>query len=277
MSADKVTLAYLHPGTVTETFSTSKTDLLFCDAFGQQRIVSHQFGVMAQQCGSGGIVDGRNAIAAKLLDHSEADWLLMIDSDMGFDADLLERLMGAADADERPVVGALAFAVKTDGPGPHGAPRYRCQPTVYDLYEDETRVGFVPRFDYERDALVRTAATGAACVLIHRRVFAEIRDKYGPIWFDQVRHPKGPNFSEDLAFSIRVAACGFPMFVHTGIKTSHDKGVIVFDEEWFDAEQALKPLKAMKVPPAPPAPPEGRPSTSPPRNRAERRRKARAK
>jgi hypothetical protein len=71
-------------------------------------------------------------------------------------------------------------------------------------------------------------------VLIHRSVFEKIRDGYGPNWFDRVVIPKGPKgatkFGEDMSFCIRAKACGFPIYVHTGVKTTHDKGGVFFDE-----------------------------------------------
>jgi hypothetical protein len=55
------------------------------------------------------------------------------------------------------------------------------------------------------------------------------------VWFDTIRHPKGAHFSEDLAFCIRLAACGIPLHVHTGIRTTHDKGGVFLDEAHYDA------------------------------------------
>ena len=91
----------------------------------------------------------------------------MVDSDMGFAHDTVEQLVAAADPVERPVVGGLAFAYKTDGKTSFYGTRYRCTPTIYDFVELEDKVGFVPRMAYERDALLQCSGTGGACVLIH--------------------------------------------------------------------------------------------------------------
>jgi len=237
-----VSVGFLHPGHLAACFSESLQDLLFHDAFGAQRVISHTFGKMGKSCGAGGIVAGRNQLARVVIDESESEWLLMVDSDMGFEHDLLERLIEAADPKARPVVGALCFAQKTAGKASGYGVRYRACPTLYDFIEQDDIVGFAPRLTYERDTLQVVSATGAACVLIHRSVLEGVRAKYGDVWFDQITHPKGPTtFSEDLSFCIRVAGAGFPLHVHTGIKTGHDKGGVYLDEDFYDTQHVAVP------------------------------------
>jgi GT2 family glycosyltransferase len=238
-----VTVGFLHPGYYQACFAESLKELLFFDATGAQRIVSHDFGQLGKNCGSGGIVDGRNQLARVMCDESQAEWLFMVDSDMGFAPDTVERLIAAADPILRPVVGGLAFAQKTDGKASFGGIRYRCQPTIYRWYDQDDKVGVVPQFDYPRDQLVECAATGGACLLIHRTVFEKIRTRYGDNWFTPVTHPKGTTFSEDLSFCIRVAGADLPLFVHTGVRTTHDKGSVFLDEEYFDRQQAALALQ----------------------------------
>jgi hypothetical protein len=241
VTAAKVAVGYLHPGHYAACFAESLTDLLFHDAAGAQRVVSHDHGKLAKECGSGAIVDGRNVLARVVLDESEAEWLFMVDSDMGFAGDTLERLLAEADPVDRPVIGALCFAHKTDGRGEFYGTRYRACPTLYDFVDLDDKVGFVPRFDYPRGELVRVGATGGACILIHRDVLAKIRAAYGDVWFDPITHPKGPTrFSEDLSFCVRVAGVGADIHVHTGIRTTHDKGGVFLDEPFYDRQQAAK-------------------------------------
>lgn len=236
-----VTVGFLHPGHYQACFAESLKELLFFDATDKQRIVGHDHGQIGKECGSGQIVDGRNQLAKFICDDSKAEWLFMVDSDAGFAPDTLERLIEAADPKDRPIVGALAFAHKTDGRAAFGGIKYRACPTIYRWYEDDTKAGFVPTFDYERDALIGCSATGGHCVLIHRSVLEKIRAEYGDIWFTPVVHPKA-TFSEDMSFCIRAAGVGALIFVHTGIKTTHDKGGVFLDEEYFDRQQAAKGL-----------------------------------
>lgn len=244
MNPGAVTVGYLHPGHLAACFARSLRDLLFADLAGEQRIVSHRFGEIDKECGSGGIVEGRNMLAKYMCDDSDAEWLFMVDSDMGFSDDTVERLIRAADPERRPVVGGLAFAQKTDGRSSHYGVRYRCQPTLYDFYEDDEKIGVVPRFEYPRNELVQVAATGGACLLIHRTALESIRSKFGDVWFDMIRHPKGVLFSEDLSFCVRLAACDLPLHVHTGIRTTHDKGGVFLDEEFYDAQRAARVIKS---------------------------------
>lgn len=239
MTPGAVSVGFLHPGHYAACFAESLQDLLFHDLAGEQRIVSHTHGKLGKECGSGAIVSGRNTLARVMCDESPAEWLFMVDSDMGFAPDTVERLIAAADPLERPVVGGLAFAHKTDGKAEFHGIRYRACPTLYDFVDLPDKVGFAPRLDYPRDVLVPVGATGGACLLIHRTVLERIRERYGDVWFDPITHPKGPTvFSEDLSFCVRVAGVGVPMFVHTGIKTTHDKGGVFLDEEFFDRQQA---------------------------------------
>jgi len=237
-----VSVGFLHPGHYAACFAESLKDLLFFDAAGAQRIVSHAHGQLGKQVGSGGIVSGRNQLAKVMCDESEAEWLFMVDSDMGFEPDTLERLLAAADSTERPVIGALCFACKTAGKAAHYGVRYRAVPTLYSFYEDDDRIGFVPMMDYPTDAVVPVAATGGACVLIHRTVLERIRDRYGDVWFDTISHPKGAVFSEDLSFCVRAAGIGVATHVDTSVKTTHDKGFVFLDEEFYRTTPREAPL-----------------------------------
>lgn len=240
-----VTVGFLHPGHWSACFANSLLDMMFYDAANNQNVVSNPHGLASQECGAGNIHSGRNKIATDVI-GGNTEWLFMIDSDMGFAADTVDRLIEAADPTERPIVGGLAFACKSDGAGDLFARRYRACPTVYQMYETDTEVGFVPMFDYPRDQLVEVDGTGMACVLIHRSVLEKIYADHGDRWFNPIEVPKGPTgrteFGEDLSFCIRARAAGFPIFIHTGIKTTHDKGGVFLDEGTYDLQQAMKAI-----------------------------------
>jgi hypothetical protein len=235
-----VAVAYLHPGEVSAAFSMSLLKLMLHETFraGFPPLV------IANRCASGNIVAGRNEVAQQFLDGTSVEWLLFVDSDMGFAPDSVEKLIASAHPKDRPVVGGLCFAVKRTGTDPDThAERFACAPTVYVWREFEDRAGFQVVEDYERDAMVLTSATGAAFVLIHRTVLEAIREAYGDHWFDRIPHekprPHGTLFSEDMSFSIRVAGVDCPMYVNTAVKTCHDKGGMFFDEQAWDRQQAL--------------------------------------
>lgn len=241
----KVAFGYLHPGELSACFVDSMIDMLFYDAQTNGRFL-HSHGKMGKRAGSGGIVDGRNQLARVMLDESDADWLLMIDSDMGFGHDTCERLIESAHAKDRPIMGGLCFAYAQDGRASFGGARWRPSPTLYDWFEDGNDVGFHHRWDYfEGDRVQSVSGTGAACILIHRFALETIRETYGEDqWFEPVLHPRGRKFSEDLSFCIRAAGCDLPLHVDISVKTTHHKGAIYYDEELYFADQAHRKASA---------------------------------
>lgn len=244
MKRGAVTVGYLHPGSLAACFATSKTELLLFDASHKQRIMGHSVGELGLQAHAAQIDEARNKLARSMLDDSEAEWLFVVDADMGFDHDIVERLVRAANPDDRPVVGGLCFGQKTDGAGTFHSRRFRIIPTIFSMYETDTEVGFVPMLDYPRDDLVECDATGAACLLIHRSALQRVRDTYGDRWFSPLEVPKGADgrtrFSEDMSFCLRLKAAGIPLYVHTGIQTTHDKGGVFLDEHSYDIQNLTR-------------------------------------
>ena len=161
-------VAHLSPGEWSACFGASLIDLLFYDVAHNKRIVSHQFGHMHKEAGADNIYAARNKCCQVMLDETQAEWLWFVDSDMGFAPDTVDALVRSADPASRPVVGGLAFALKSDGVGPMFARRYRAQPTIYLMAEVDDEVGFTPMFDYPPDSVFPVDGTGAACLLIHR-------------------------------------------------------------------------------------------------------------
>lgn len=214
-------IAFLHPNEYAASFGQSLTGLLGWDAHQSGHIGAYAF----VRCGSSGIPEGRNQVAAQLLGEPEhIEWLFFVDADMGFAPDVLDRLHAAADPVERPIVGALCFAQReTKSDGMNG---FRCEarPTLYQWIEHPDGVNrFTGSAHYPVNTLVEVAATGAACVLIHRSVFEKVAEEYGPIWFDRVRRPEGGLLGEDISFFARCGAVQIPVFVHTGIRATHFK------------------------------------------------------
>lgn len=187
----------------------------------------------------------RNRACAFLLDESEADWLVMIDSDMGFDEDALYRLIDAADPAERPVLGALCFGLKKVKTDMRGGWYTEPFPTLYDWRPNSTgKNGFALRFDYTPNCVTQVAATGAAFLLIHRSVLDKVRAEHGDTWFDRARmEPDQGLMGEDISFCARLGRLGVPVFVHTGIPTTHLKPVWV-DEDYYLGQRALAALRA---------------------------------
>lgn len=247
--AGAVVPAVVDGGTWSASFGLSWTDMMLADQAGAGRILgehgSQQY--IRKQAGTMGVASARSEIAEHFLKHTAAEWLFMVDSDMGFGSDTLERLISSAEINNVKVLGALCFAQKVDrargasGVDANYAVRYRIEPTLY-RWAEITKTGergFQSLTKYQRDAFQRVAGTGAACMLVHRDALVAV----GPEPFMPITDPTGGGngtprtFSEDLSFCIRASASEVDMGVDTSIKTSHFKGGIYLDETEFAMQQ----------------------------------------
>src|SRR6185436_472199 len=155
--------------------------------------------------------------AVRALLNSDLDWLLFVDSDMGFEPLALDKLLAVADPVNRPVVGALCFGLQHRDPDGMGGFDTKPFPTLFDFVKGTFEI----RWDYPRAAVTRVAATGCAFLLIHRDVLAKFDDG---TWFDRAR--LGTELlGEDLSFCARAGEMGTPIHVHTGVRTSHHKSL----------------------------------------------------
>lgn len=224
-------------------FGLSWTEMMLADQAGPGRILRPGGQFVRKLAGTMGVAAARNEIAAYFLTQ-DAEWLFMVDSDMGFAPDTVERLITTAEANQVQIVGGLCFAQKVDpdlAQGPFSAVRYRIQPTLYRYLEVESNGerGFQAITKYRRDTYQEVAATGAACLLVHRDALEAI----GPDPFMPITDPTaGGNgtprtFSEDLSFCIRAQAAGLTVGVDTSVKTTHYKGGIYLDEVAFAMQQ----------------------------------------
>lgn len=245
-----VAVGFMDGGTWSASFGLSYRDLLLQDVMTRQRIVRPGGLELRALTGAGGLAGGRNKIARDFLEVTDAEYLFMIDTDMGFAPDIVERLVESC-GPERPVVGALCFACLRFPPPDSQAhmygERFTIQPTLYHYVEQPDSIGFLPISDYPRNELVQVSGTGAAALMIHRSALELVADKFGPVWFDPITHPTalkgGPRtFSEDLSFCLRIAAVDLPLWVDTRVKTNHHKGVLFLDEETFDLSRMAREL-----------------------------------
>jgi GT2 family glycosyltransferase len=159
----------------------------------------------------------RNMVVTGFLEDHTAPWLFMADTDMKLPWDTIDRLVAAADPQDRPVVGGLCF---TENPG--GEPL----PTLYELVEDgDGQPAFARHESWPDDGLVRVTATGAACLLIHRDALEHVGKSSGcpaAPWFRE-SVLGGSLIGEDLTFCLRLGAAGIPVHVATGVRTGHMK------------------------------------------------------
>lgn len=227
-----VLFGYLHSNDLGSNFHRSLLGLVSHDMAHQRRL--HSWAQV--KCAAGGIPEGRNQLAARLLENDDCDWLFMADSDMGFEPVALDLLLSQADPVERPIVGGLCFASREAADDGMGGFRTVPRPTMFDWVEHpDGHWRFTGRHHYPFNALVRCAATGGAFLLIHRTVLRQVCDEFGPVWFDRVRGTDNSLIGEDISFFTRTAALGIPCHVHTGIRTTHLKSQWVSENDFWNS------------------------------------------
>jgi GT2 family glycosyltransferase len=207
-----VLISYLHRDTVSHCFMQSLLDLQRHDKADRGAVA----GLLPIFCPSGRLGPARNQQCAAM-SKVDADWLWLVDSDMGFEPDALYRLMDAAHPQHRPVVGALnavGFLGESDGRGGYAT---HALPGVYD-----SALQIMQRVP--DNAVIKATGTGAACLLIHHSVLDRIANAIGPAWFTERDWPgSSDRLSEDLSFCTRLRDLGVPVYVHTGVRTTHHK------------------------------------------------------
>jgi hypothetical protein len=229
MPIGDVMLGYLHPNEVSASFHKSLLNLIGWDMAHDRRLDAWS----TVKCATGGVPEGRNQLMAAFLE-SKSEWLFMVDADMGFDRMTLDMLLSVADAKERPIVGGLCFAQREAFEDQMGGFRCVPRPTIFDyVTHPDGHTRFTGRAHYSVNTLIRCAATGGACLVIHRSVGEAIRDEHGPVWFDRVRGTDGSLIGEDISFFVRCQALDIPCHVHSGIRTTHLKNLWVAEDDFW--------------------------------------------
>ena len=226
-----VLVGYLHPHEVSTSFHKSLMGLVGFDMARDRRLN----GWASIKCASGGIPEGRNQLATALL-NSDCEWLFMVDADMGFEPVGLYQLLSLADPVNRPIVGGLCFAQREAFDD--GSNGFRCvpRPTIFDwVQHDDGHWRFTGRSHFPVNSLVQCAATGGAFILIHRSVFERIKESEGECWFDRVRGTDGSLIGEDISFFVRCQALDIPLFIHTGIRTTHLKNLWLGESDFWQS------------------------------------------
>lgn len=217
MFEGKVFITNINPGSVRTKFVESVLGLLEHDAKHWQRVYTFRMLTFGPALGV-----GRNVLVDGFLD-TKADWMLMIDSDMTFPPDALDRLALHADEKERPIVGGLCMTSD-------GKPVIKRWLSNYEM----GNVEFAPT----DGQIIKVDGTGAAFLLVHRRVFEKMRDEPladdQPFWFGEMclGGPKRQLLGEDTGFCARAQLAGFPIYVVRGVGIGHEKHII-FTEEGF--------------------------------------------
>jgi glycosyltransferase involved in cell wall biosynthesis len=214
---------------VTATFERSMFEMAIAD--GGAQIAE----VLRPRTSMNDLPVARNAAMEMMLEDGR-EWLLFIDSDMGFQPTALAALRQSADPVERPVISALCFAQRDLSPDGRNGFRWEPRPTIMDWLDyPDGRQRFTFRHFYPVNMLVQCDASGAAFLLIHRSVALRMFNRFGKNWFTRIDDPDGL-MSEDLSFFWRLLQLDGPghCFVHTGVRITHQKETWVAESDFWD-------------------------------------------
>ena len=194
--------------------------LLAMDLIHVARDRKGHFDHMVQVGNVGLTTRSRNVVVKTFLETTDAEWLLMIDSDERLSLDTWHKLIDAAHDKDRPIVSGLVFAAffdENDG--------LRPVPTIYRM---DSEKGLEAIDAYPINEIIEVDAVGTGCLLIHRSVLLEMQKQATPnqgqswAWFVEGAID-GTYFGEDLLFSKRLKSMGFPIHAHTGAILPHHK------------------------------------------------------
>ena len=209
---DRVCIGMVNNGTIDA--------LLAMDLIHIAREKDGHFDHMVQVGNVGLTTRSRNVVVNTFLETTNANWLLMIDSDERLSLDTWHKLIDSAHDKDRPIVSGLVFAAFFDGED-----ALRPVPTIY-LMDSER--GLQPIDGYPENQLIEVDAVGTGCILIHRSVLLEMQKQATPnqgknwAWFVEGAID-GTYFGEDLLFSKRLKSMGYKIFAHTGAILPHHK------------------------------------------------------
>lgn len=233
MGANRVAVGFIHPGEVAGSFTQSLALTLLRD--GPPKRITAVIEVQS----SPRIAEGRSQVVDGFLHQTTADWLWMVDSDMAWDPEAFDVLCKHTDAKTTPIIGGLCFG---GGRSVDDAGRPHLFPTIYQLVDNgDGDLGTKVVYDYPRDELISVGATGAAFLLVHRKVFTRMQSMLRTMpdgtpnpypWFAEVVR-KGRAVGEDITFCLRAKAAGFPIHIHTGARVRHQKRFYL-DEALYD-------------------------------------------
>lgn len=176
-----------------------------------ETVVSFQIGSL--------IYEARNNFCKQAL-KLQADYVLWLDSDMIFPADLMSKMMAHME-EGKDIVSGLYFRRR--------AP---FTPVLFSKLDvDENGEGVWKDYDdYPRDTTFEVEGIGMGCCLMRTAVIEDMllndHDWFTPF----------AGFGEDLAFSIRARRLGYKIHVDSTIKCGH-VGQVIVDERIWDANR----------------------------------------
>lgn len=226
-----VCVAHMHRDQTCAAFTSALRRLEWYDRKNGQYLQSYI------EMGSGPLLsNARNQVVQAFLETS-CDWLWFLDDDMVFEPQALEQIVALADVEERPFIGSLYFG---------GGRSAIIRPHIFTVFRDENgNYATEVRLDFPTDQPFQCDAVGAGSILVHRRVFEAVHEKWSPHtaqpWFAETEHGMRP-FGEDVTFCLRARGCGIPIWVDPRIEFGHVKQYVINETVWRAQRERLAVL-----------------------------------
>jgi hypothetical protein len=182
------------------------------------------------------ITNARNTLVEQFLAlPDEPEWLLFLDDDQTYPADLLEHLTLAVEEVERQTkASCLTMTVpvwRFDGKGRDDVR------SVHNVFDADDDLNLVPHEGITDGRVIQVAAIGTGCFMVHRYALERLRQVsterglgHEHCWFRHVVHPK--NEGEDLYFCRLLSAAGIPLWTTTTAGTLGHLKTIIVDREF---------------------------------------------
>ena len=168
------------------------------------------------------VYEARNRLTFMALEKGY-DYMLFLDSDMVFEADMLDRLMRDM-KDGKQLVSALAFKRRLPTTpvilkSVDWKPGTKTEPISHHVEYFE---------DYPRDSLFEIGGCGFGCVLIKTDLILEVARYFGMSPFTPM-----PYLGEDYSFCWRVTQIGKKMWCDSSVKLGHVGQHIYTEEDYL--------------------------------------------
>lgn len=159
----------------------------------------------------------RNAIL-----EGDSSHIFMVDADMTFPADTLEKMLAASEKQNNAVISGLAFM---------GAPPF--YPSIYKWHEDKqvaSPIGTWPAEPFEVDAV------GSFGMLIPRHIAKVLGpNAFSHMFLQNFQTKESAEIRHDFAFCKRVRAAGFKIVCIPSIEFGHIRPYPITQSEWHQS------------------------------------------
>ena len=170
------------------------------------------------------IFDARNEIAVDAITQ-EADRVLMIDSDMRFDRDLMERMSARIDQGCEMVCGLFFKRVIPTMPVIYS----QLEPPVMDHVTGEKIKRVAAYTDYPQDSLFEVEGCGFGAVMMTKDLIKDVWDAYHQPPFMPLEW-----CGEDMAFCYKVRQLGRKIWCDSSIKVGHIGQIEFGEQTWIN-------------------------------------------